>query len=336
MSKPLGNEVLVITLCPTKIHQNAHKQIGDLCEEGVLVQLGTTDFPLNRDMLKDKIKDASALICLSKDLIDKEIIDCAPKLRIIANYGAGYDSIDVKYATEKGIYVTNTPDVVSEATSDLAILLLLSCCRKSSDAERYARNGMWGPNTHLEQFIGVNPRGKTLGIIGMGKIGTLTARKALAFGLNIIYFNRHKVLDEIESELNARRVNLDELLATSDFISIHTPLNSETTHLLDRKEFGKMKRGCFLINTARGAIINEDALVEAIKNGIVKGAGLDVFEREPKIHAGLLELPNITVLPHIGTCTEETRGAMWSLCIENVARVLHKQPPLTPVNNVKL
>jgi len=246
--------------------------------------------------------------------------------------------VDVDTASQKGIYVCNTPEVVNDATSDLALFLILSVARRASEAERLVREGKWDNDFHPERCLGVNPRGKVLGILGMGKIGREVARKAYtAFGMHIQYSNRTRAEERIEKELDAKFVpSIEELCATSDFISVHVPLSSKTRHLLDKPQFDKMKRGIFLINTSRGAVINEEALASALESGIVRGAGLDVFEFEPKVHPKLLSHPGVTALPHIGSCARETRGQMWNLCIDNCVRVLRGQAPLTSVNATSL
>jgi len=223
--------------------------------------------------------------------------------------------------------------VTSDATSDVTLFLILSVCRRTSEAERYARAGKWSPSTHPEEFLGVDPKGKTLGIVGLGRIGKEVARKAQAFSMKIIYYNRNRD-EKYEKENHIQYMEFDQLLATADVITIHTPLSPSTKHLIDRPQFSMMKKGAFFINTSRGPVVNEDALVEALETGHLRGAGLDVHENTPTIHPKLMSRNNVTLLPHIGSCTRETRSNMWRLCIENAASILYGKGPLTPVNKV--
>ncbi|EFC48400.1 predicted protein, partial [Naegleria gruberi] len=257
-------------------------------------------------------------------------------LKIISNHGVGYDNVDVKTALSiksSPIVVTHTPDVVSDATADVAFTLMLNASRKSRIFEERLRQVKW--KSGLETVLGNDLRGKTLGIIGMGSIGKKVAQRAIGFGMKIVYYQRNQNL-EFEKNLNTAGQTLDELLVQSDVISVNTPLTESTRHLLSKAQFDKMKPNCLVINTARGAVINEKDLVEALKNKKIAGCGLDVFEFEPKITEELLELakenPNISLLPHIGTQTVETRVDMERLCLVNLENYLTlKKNPLTPV-----
>jgi glyoxylate reductase len=253
-------------------------------------------------------------------------------LAVIANNGAGYDQIDTRAAKQHNITVTNTPDVVSDCTADLTLLLILSCARRSTEFEARLRKGEWqGTNT----IFGIDLQEKVLGIIGMGSIGKAVARRARSFGMKIIYHQRSKITDDQEFP-ESDYVTMDELLATSDFVSIHVPLNQHTKHLIDKPQLDRMKEKSFLINTSRGPVVNENALVQALREGkTLTGAGLDVFEFEPKVTEELKEFPNVTLLPHIGTQTVDTRRNMEKLCWDNIESVLGGGAPLTIVPEQK-
>ncbi|MDP6113269.1 MAG: D-glycerate dehydrogenase [Planctomycetota bacterium] len=297
------------------------------------IHAGSKDGFMSREELFAHLPEADAAIIRHQDHPNREFIDAAPNLKIIANYGAGFETVDVDHATERGIWVTNTPDVLNDTTADLAMTLLLCVCRRVTEGERYVRQGKWityDPN----DFHGSDPRGKTLGIVGMGRIGQEFARLARTFKMKIIYHNRRRVSEEIESSLEAEYVDFSELLARSDFISLHTPLTDETRYLLDTEEFEKMKGGVYVINTARGQVVRESALAAALRSGKVAGAGLDVHENEPQVHPEFFELENVVLLPHLGSATLETRAKMAALTVENVRLVLGGQRPKTPVNEV--
>jgi len=228
--------------------------------------------------------------------------------------------------------VTNTPDVLTESTADLAITLILCVLRRVTESERFVRDGEWtkyDPN----DFHGSDPDGKVLGILGMGRIGQEVAQRARAFRMEVVYHNRRQLGQDVESRLGARYVSFGELLATADIISVHTPLTPETEYLIDTPELDRMKDGVSVINTARGPVVRESALAQALRSGKVSAAGLDVHEYEPQVHPDLLELPNVTLLPHIGSATRETRSKMAALTVENVRLVLAGQRPRTPVNH---
>lgn len=276
------------------------------------------------------VREARALVSWLPDKITREVMDAAPGLKIIANYGAGTDNIDVGHARSRGIIVTNTPDVLSDATADIAMALVLGCARQLYAAERFVREGHfkgWEP----QLFIGNDLKGKRLGLFGMGSIGRAMARRARGFGMKTVYHNRNRLSEAMEAEVGARYVPFDELVATSDYISLHCPLNDQSRHRFTKAEFDRMKRGVYFINTARGAVVKESDLLDALLSGQVKAAGLDVYEFEPKITEGLLQLPNVMLLPHIGSATIETRQTMAMLAVENVALALAGEPPKTPV-----
>lgn len=282
-------------------------------------------FPLNEQMSREEILrllpeyDVLLSIFHSHDLVDKEIIDAGSKLKLISNYGVGYNNIDVQYAREKGIAVTNTPHSVNNPTAELAMALMLSAARRVSECNlriRKEKESMWGTMKNL----GFSLDGKTLGIIGMGNIGRNVARKAEAFGMNVIYYNRRTEV------AGYQRTDLETLLRISDFITLHTPLTAETRHLIDIREFSLMKPTAILVNTARGAVINEKALVEALRSHVIAGAALDVFEDEPHITEALYGFDNVVLTPHIGTGTIDTRIAMAEEALTNIRNFFNRSP----------
>lgn len=282
---------------------------------------------LTKEELIQRSKYADAIITQLRDPIDAEFINALERAKIIANYAVGYNNIDVETATKKGIYVTHTPGVLTEATADIAFALILAVARRIVEADKFVREGKfvgWKPKL----FLGYDLYGKTLGIIGMGRIGQAVARRALGFGMKIVYFNRHRLPEEIERQYNAQYVDLDTLIETSDFISIHTPLTKETYHLIDANRIAKMKSNAILINTARGPVVDEKALYEALKERKIAGAGFDVYENEPQLTPGLEKLDNVVLLPHIGSATYETRDRMSEMVALNVIYALEgKIPP---------
>ncbi len=285
--------------------------------------------PIGKTELKKRIRNADAVISLLSDKFDKEIIDAAAKCKIIANYAVGFNNIDVRYANEKGIIVTNTPDVLTDSTADLAIALMLACARRIVEAEKFLRdrkfNG-WKPRL----MLGVELKEKIFGILGAGRIGTATAVRAKAFGMKIIYFSNHKnqYLDE---SLGAKKVSLTQLLKKSDIVSLHLPLNKKSFHLLDKEKLLLMKKSAILINTARGEVVNEKELIKILKAGKIRCAGLDVYENESGINPEFYKLKNAVLLPHIGSATEESRNEMALLAAKNVDKVLNGKKPITPV-----
>ena len=287
------------------------------------------DKPIPKNELIKNIKDADGVISLLTDKIDKEIITEMKKCKIIANYAVGYNNIDVDYAKSKNIVVTNTPDVLTDATADLAITLALACARNLMEGERLIRQNKfsgWKPKL----LLGVELKNKTFGILGAGRIGTATALRAAAFGTKIIYYSRNKNL-LLESKTGAKKVSLNYLLKNSDFLSLHVPLTLETKYLLNKEKLNLLKKDAILINTARGEIVDEKALIQILKSKKIFSAGLDVYENEPHINPQLLKLPNVVLLPHLGSATVDTRNNMALLAAKNVAAVLSGKKPLTAV-----
>lgn len=279
---------------------------------------------LTKQEMMERLKDADAVVTQLRDPVDKEFIDAGKKLKIIANYAVGFNNIDVEYAKQKGIYVTNTPDVLTEATADIAWALILAVARKIIPADKFTREGKfegWKPNL----FLGYEIYGKTLGIIGMGRIGKAVARRAMGFGMKIIYHNRKRVEDDYK--YNAKYVDLETLLKESDYISINAPLTNETYHLLNKERLSLLKKNAILVNTARGPIVDEKALYELLKDGKIAGAGFDVYENEPEITKGLEKLDNVVLLPHIGSATYETREKMSIMVAENIIDALEGKIP---------
>ena len=289
------------------------------------------DRPLTVEELRGAVAGASAVIALLHDTIDEALLAAAgPSLRIVANVAVGYDNIDVEACARRGVIATNTPGVLTDATADIALALILMSTRRLGESERLVRARVeWSWDLFFQLGSGIH--GKTLGIIGLGQIGRATARRARAHGMNVVYSGRRRAEAAAEVELAARYLRFDELITVADVVSIHCPLTPETRHLIDAPVLRRMKPTAFLINTARGQIVDENALVDALRDGTIAGAGLDVYEREPVLHPGLVELENVVLLPHLGSATLETRTAMAVLAARNVDAVLAGGPPLTPI-----
>ncbi|WP_209124017.1 D-glycerate dehydrogenase [Alkalihalobacillus sp. BA299] len=294
------------------------------------VEVHTGKEELTKEQLIQAVADKDAVISLLVNEIDAEVMDAAPHLKVISNYAVGFNNIDVNAAQERGIIVTNTPDVLTESTADLTWALLLAVARRIPESDSYTREGKfvgWAP----ELLLGRTVYGKTLGIIGMGRIGEAVARRAKGFGMNIVYYNRRPLSTEIETGLGAIYASLDEVISKADFLSLHTPLTRETRYLIDENELNAMKKTAYLINTSRGPLVNEKALVNALKANAIAGAGLDVFENEPTIEEELLSFQNVVLAPHIGSATIETRVEMADLAINNTISILKGENALTPV-----
>ncbi|EKP94603.1 2-hydroxyacid dehydrogenase [Thermaerobacter subterraneus] len=286
--------------------------------------------PPPRAELARRLAVADGVITMITDRIDDGLLAGAPRLRVVSNCAVGYDNVDVQAAQRRGILVTHTPGVLTEATADLAMALILACARRLPQAEADLRAGRW-TTWHPLQWLGLELDGATLGIVGLGRIGRAVARRARAFGMQVLYSSRRRHPDA-EEELGVAYADLDSLLARSDIVTLHVPLTPETRHLLDGRRLARMKPGAILINTARGGVVDEQALVEALRQGHLAMAGLDVYGQEPvPPHHPLLQLPNVIALPHIGSATRRTRWRMARLAAENCAAVLRGLRPPHPV-----
>ena len=288
------------------------------------------DTSLSREELIRRVADKDGMVTLLTDKIDRDIIDAGTKLKVISNVAVGYDNIDHQYARQKNIYVTNTPEVLTDATADLTWALIFSIVRNIIPADRFSRQGKF-KEWQLFLFLGSDLKGKRLGIIGLGRIGRAVAQRAFGFEMEVVYYDIQRANSELEERLKISYLPLDQLLKTSDIITLHPPLTSQTYHLIDRKEFQLMKPGAYLINASRGPIVNEKALVEALKRKNIAGAGLDVYENEPRIEPELLEMDNVVLLPHIGSATLETRTKMAMIAIENVLQGVYGEKPTNSV-----
>ncbi len=296
------------------------------------VDVSPHDRALTRPELLEMIANRDGVLTILNDRIDEAAMDVAgPRCKVFANFAVGFNNIDIEAATRRGIVVTNTPEVLTETTADLAWALIMSSARRIVESDRFLRSGRWdgwGPM----QFLGQDVHGATLGILGAGRIGTAVARRASGFDMSVIYHDVVDAPNPVLDAMGAIRVPFDRLLAESDFLSIHVPLTDQTHHMIGAAELKKMKPTACLINTARGPIVDESALVEALRGRIIAGAGLDVYEKEPVIAPGLVGLDNVVCLPHIGSASTATRGRMSELSATNLLAVLRGERPPTPVN----
>ena len=283
-----------------------------------------------RNQLSELIPEADALICLLSETIDREVISRAPKLKVISNYAVGYDNIDVAFATERKIYVTNTPDVLTEATADLAWALLLAAARRVVEGDEMVRQNRftgWAPDL----LLGLDVAYKTLGVVGLGRIGLAVARRAKGFGMRVLYWSKNRK-EQWEEQFGLEYQPLDTLLQTADFVSLNVALTPETHHLIGEKEFSLMKNTAILVNTARGPVVDEAALAAALREKKIWAAGLDVYENEPEVHPDLLKLDNVILAPHVGSGTIDTRAKMAEMVVSNVLMALKGQRPTNAVN----
>jgi glyoxylate reductase len=302
-------------------------------EAGCRVELA--DLPpgalrLTEAEIAGRLADKSGLVCVLNDPITAGVLSAAPGLRVVANIAVGYENIDVAAARARGIVVTNTPDVLTEATAELTWALILAVTRRVAEGDRLVRRGAWKGWT-LDFMLGSELRGKQLGIIGRGRIGRAVAAKAPAFGMRAVFAAKPQAGGRGSTGAADDELSLDELLVSSDVVSIHAPMTPNNRHLIDRRALARMKRTAFLVNTARGPIVDEEALAWALQERLIAGAALDVYEREPEVHAALRELEHVVLVPHLGSATRETRTAMIELAVRNVLAVLGGRPPLTPV-----
>lgn len=289
------------------------------------------DEPIDVAELYERISGADAALTLLTTKVDGAFLDAAgPQFKVVSNVAVGYNNIDVAECRKRGVIATNTPGVLTDATADIAMALILMVTRRLGEGERIVRSNQpwqWG----MFMLLGTGLQGRRLGVVGMGAIGQALARRARAFGMTVAYSNRTAVAAAIETDLGAERLDLDELLATSDIVTINCPYSTDTHHLIGPAQFELMRSSAFLINTARGPIVDEAALVDALRSGAIAGAGLDVYEREPVLEPGLNELDNVVLIPHLGSATVETRAAMATLAARNTVAVLSGQAPLTPI-----
>ncbi|AEM79298.1 glyoxylate reductase [Thermoanaerobacter wiegelii] len=294
------------------------------------VEVSPYDRMLTKEELLEKVQGKNVVITQLTDKVDKEFFEAAKEVKIVANYAVGFDNIDLEEATRRGVYITNTPDVLTNATAELAWALLFATARRVVESDKFMRAGKfqgWAPML----FLGKGVTGKTLGIIGAGRIGQAFAKMAKGFDMKILYTARSPK-KEFEEETGAQYVDLDTLLKESDFVSIHVPLTPETRHLIGERELKLMKKSAILINTGRGPVVDEKALVKALKNKDIYAAGLDVYEREPLFEEELAQLDNVVMLPHIGSATEEARRDMSILVAQNIIDVIEGRVPRTLVN----
>jgi len=302
-----------------------------LRKAGLDPQAWSQDAAMTRQELLKQVQGAEILVTLLTEKVDSELLDAAgSQLKAVCNVAVGYNNIDVAACKARGVTVTNTPGVLTDATADIALALILMVTRRLAEGERVIRSKtpwQWG----MHYMLGTGVTNRVLGVVGMGAIGIATARRAKACGMSVIYHSRSEIDSKIASELGAKKVSFDELLSGSDVVSIHCPSNESTHHLIGAPQFKKMKPTAFLVNTARGPIVDEQALVDALKAKEIAGAGLDVFEFEPKINEGLLDRDDVVLIPHLGSATTETRDAMAMLAASNAVAIASGKSPLTPV-----
>jgi glyoxylate reductase len=322
----LGPPVLVTRRIPTSVLDRLREH----CD--VDAHEAATELP--RPELLRRAADRQGLVTVVTDRVDAELIDASPALKVIANIGVGYDNVDLRAAARRGVVVTNTPDVLTGAVADFTMGLILAVTRRIAEGDRLIRAGGW-KGWALDFMLGTDLRGRQLGIIGFGRIGRAVAERASAFGMRAAYATRHTDRDAAPAPppgtTAATGLALDELLHTSDVVSLHVPFTRQTRHLIDQRALARMRRSAFLVNTARGAVVDESALVWALREHVIAGAALDVFDREPEVPPALLGLDNVVLAPHLGSATRETRIAMCDLAARNVIAVLSGHLPLTPV-----
>jgi glyoxylate reductase len=290
------------------------------------VEVFQQDRPMPRELFKRKLEDKTGLIAMSVDRVDTEVLDIAKSLRVVSTVSVGVDHIDIEAASQRGILVANTPEVLTETTADLAFALMMAVARRTGEAERYVRSEKWKIPI-FRRLLGTDVYGKMLGIVGFGRIGRAVARRAQGFGMKIVYYDIVRADKAVESDLKASFMPLDELLSTADFVSLHVPLDTSTEKLMDENKLALMRRNAFLINTARGRVVDEKALVRALEGNKIAGAALDVFEREPQLPRELVEMENVVLTPHIGSASIETRKRMAELAVENCTLALEGKRP---------
>ncbi|RLB76622.1 MAG: D-glycerate dehydrogenase [Deltaproteobacteria bacterium] len=289
------------------------------------------DSPIPRRELESLIDGFDGILCTITDRIDASLLEKATRLKVVANYGVGYDNIDVRACSAKGVLVTNTPDVLTDATADLTMALVLSVARRVAEGDSIVREGKfraWSPFG----FLGTEVSGKTLGIIGLGRIGKAVAERANGFKMKVLYYKQSRLNSEEERAFKVSYAGMQELLKESDFVSLHVPLTQGTYHLMGAEQFSLMKRTSYLINTSRGPVVDEEALVHALETGVIAGAGLDVYEKEPHVHSELIRMKNVVLLPHLGSATIETRTKMAERAVSNLLAALRNERPMDCLN----
>jgi glyoxylate reductase len=319
----MPKNVLISNVLPSEARQ--------IIPADIRVEYNDTDQAFPKAELMRRLQGKDGLICHIISTIDDEVLAAAPGLKVVSNVAVGYNNVDVAAARKRGIVVTNTPDVLTETTADFAFTLLMAAARRVVEADRYVRAGQWKA-WKWDLLWGADIHGKTLGVVGFGRIGRAMARRGLGFGMRVLYYDTVRADAAAERELNATPVDMDTLLRESDFVTLHTLLSPDTRHLINERTLRMMKKTAILINAARGPVVDEAALVRALSEKWIAGAGLDVFEEEPKIHPGLLPLDNVTLAPHIASASGETRIAMATLAVRNCLAVLEGKPALTPVS----
>jgi glyoxylate/hydroxypyruvate/2-ketogluconate reductase len=295
------------------------------------VESNQTDQPLSPETLGQRLRDKAGVMCALTDRIDRGILAQAPQLRVVANIAVGYNNIDVAACTARGVMATNTPGVLDDSTADLAWALMLAAARRLTEVENYIRGGEW-TGWRLKQWLGVDVHHATLGIFGMGRIGQVIARRAAGFDMRVLYHNRKRLGAAVEERLNATYASKEGLLREADFVVLQVPYSQETHHLIGAAELKLMKPTAILINSTRGGVVDDAALIEALKAGTIRAAGLDVFENEPKLHPGFLGLKNVVLAPHIGSSTEATRRAMAMTAAKNLVAALTGSTPPNLLN----
>jgi glyoxylate reductase len=319
----MPKRILISNVLPSEARQEIPQEFE--------VDYNDSDQPMPKADLVRRLQGTDALICHIISSVDDEVLGASASLKVVANVAVGYNNIDVAAARRRGIAVTNTPDVLTETTADFAWALLMAAARRVVEADHYARSDQWKV-WKWDLLWGADIHGKTLGVVGFGRIGRAVARRALGFGMRVLYHDTLRAETAVERELRATPADLDTLLRESDFVSLHTLLSPQTRHLINERTLRLMKKTAILVNAARGPVVDEAALARALSEHWIGGAGLDVFEEEPRIHPALLPLRNVTLAPHIASASSETRIAMATLAIRNCLAVLEGKPPLTPVS----
>lgn len=306
-------------------------------QSGFVVETNQDDAIWSKETLTQRLQGKRGVMSTGSERIDAELLDACPQLQAVCNVGVGYNNIDVDACNARGVLVSNTPDVLTETTADFGFALMMATARRITESERFTRDGRWNKTGIYDMFVGPDVHGATLGILGMGRIGQAIARRgALGFGMKVVYHNRTRLPTEVEAGLGARYVSKNELLALSDHLMLVVPYSASSHHAIGAAELARMKTTATLTNIARGGIVDDAALAQALRDGQIAAAGLDVFEGEPGIHPGLLQVPNVVITPHIGSASVQTRRAMASLAMDNLLAALGAgnspgQPP-TPVN----